>query len=501
MLLEKMLGISHHYTVFPASKEALYFMLQHFLIAYIVGICMRNHHFSVKEVLKEFFEKLGYILLTGICISLFSYALLILMYNLSNITSTGLKLVASAFNVNYLNNLIPFASEVGFYLLSMMIYNLIPILSACILSKDTKRSLKVVGIFLESQRLIAKKIIDYAIYFVSSRLIIYCLLTMLLELVLEKNNINPLFVYPWIYPCLTMLEILSEIYILNFFMHIGDKHYNEVYIDEIKAFNHKRRKIDKIFKDKFEMVGIKAFYLILIYTLSFSLIRGLILHLSKDNIILTEILEVSIDIIQFGLILRAVHKSIKYPNYNIRQVITMNIKSISYVLPIAILIGVVNAIVIKPTLIFLNTNILKFEPMLSSPVFMIISILIWFLIVSTLVIMTEVVILSIYGMEIERDDNLNPIKVLMQSGKGLGSNKTDFIKFILNNTIDILSYIAILQLFSKYTDIDQLTNIINYAVFILKAVFMARLSISVLIFTRFKLRKYISKDDISFFEI
>lgn len=497
MLLEKTLGISHHYTVFPPTKEVVYFIFQHFIIAYIVATCMRNHHFNVREVFKELISKWYHVIFTGVSISLLSYGLLFIVYNLSKFASVGLKLVADAFEIYYLDNLITFTVEIGFYLICLMIYNLLPILSACILSKDTKRSLNVIGIFSESQRLISKKIIDYVIYFVSSHLIIYSALTILLEFISEKSDIN----FFIIYPLLIILEILSEIYILNFFMHIGDKHFNEVYVDEIKTFTHNKRKIDKVFKEKFEMVGLKAFYLILIYTLFFSSIKGVLLHTCGDNTLFVQTAEIAIDIIQFGLILRAVHKSIKYKDYKLLQIIRMNIKSISYILPIAIFVAIINTSTFRPILLFINNKITEFKSMLSSPIFMILSILIWCLIVSLLVIILEVIIISIYGMEIDRHENLNPVVELFKSRRGLEGNKRDFIKFIINNTIDILIYIGLLQFISQNIEIEQLINIINYAVFIFKAVFLAKLSISILIFIPLRLKHYISEDNIEFLKI
>lgn len=497
MIFEKLLNIDHHYKVYPVSQEAIFFMFQHFIMAFIVTTSMRNHHLSAKEVFLEFKSRFREITLTGLVISILSYVLLLSIYHLSKILNLLLYLITSAFDMTYLNNMIEFTVITGSYLVSIVIYTLVPIISACILSKDADHELNVLGVFRECFLLIERKLIKYVFYFISSRLIIFSGLKFLLDYISTDSS----FVIELVLSApITMLEILAEIYILNFFMYIGDKHMTDISIETIKEYTHSKTELSSIFKKNYKKIGLKALYISLIYIVIFATLKYIIFLFLKVDVLFKDILSVILDVIEFGLILRATHKTIKNPNDSIKDILIMNKKSVLYILPVSIFVAVLSLLVFKPIFILSTNKVMNFDFMLASPIFMIIAVLLWLVIAISVIISLEVVIISIYGMEIDRHENLNPITELLRSSKGLSGYKTRFLKFMFITTIDIIIVIMFLEYVSLYMANGWLIPVIDSLQFIAKAEFISKLAICILVFAPRRLDRYVNKENQILFE-
>lgn len=492
MSFETIFHIGHDYSVYPISKEAIYFMFQHFIISYIISTSMRNHEYSAKEVFKEFVSKITQVLLTGLVVSILSFGLIFIINQLSKVLSILLSYFAASFEMEYADNIIEFIVITGSYLFSIIVYSLIPVLSACILSNDTEHKLNAFSIFIESEILVNRRLIEYVIYFISSKLIVFSLLSYIAKLYIENS---PIYLLIILYPISIMLEIYAEIYILNFFMHIGDKHVYNIPIDTIMKFNHAKYEIDILFKKKFGEVGLKSLSLTLIYTLVFMVIRSFLLDAFKYNDLMQDITRVMLDVIQFGLILRAINKSMKYPNYNTKEIVTMNIKSVLYIIPVSIFVGITSVLFFRPLLDFFNKQLILFEKILESPVFMVIGVLVWIFIMYTIVIITEMVIISIYGIEIYRHDELNPIKELIKSNEMLTGKKVNFFKFMVVHVFDIILWISILQFLSTIILPEDIATVVEYSIFILKAVFIAKSALGILIFMPESMDDYMSNSN------
>lgn len=497
MLFEKLLNIGHHYKVYPVSQETIFFMFQHFIMAFIVTTSMRNHHLSTKEVFLEFKSRFREIILTGLVISILSYVLMSSIYQLSKLLSLLLLLLTSAFDMSYLNNMIEFTVITGSYLVSIIVYSLVPVISACILSKDADHELNVLGVFRECFLLIEKKLIKYIFYFISSRLIIFSGLKFILEYISSDASFIS---YLLLSAPITMLEILAEIYILNFFMYIGDKHMSDISIETIKEYTHSKTELGYIFKKNYKKIGIKALYISLIYIVIFSLLKYLIFLSLKVDIQFKNFLNVVLDVIEFSLILRATHKTIKKPNDSIKDILIMNKKSVLYILPVSIFVALANLIIFKPILEFTTIKMMNFDFMLDSPIFMIIAVLIWLLIIVSVVITIEVIIVSIYGMEIDRHENLNPVTELLKSSKGLSGYKTRFLKFMFITTVDVIIVIMFLEYISLYMASDWMIPVVDTIQFIAKAEFTSKLAICILVFAPRRLGRYVNKENQALFE-
>lgn len=492
MSFQGIFHIGHSYSVYPVSKESIYFMLQHFLISYIISTSMRNHEYSAKEVFKEFLSKIVQVVFTGLVVSLLSFGLIFVINQLSQTLSILLSYFVASFGMEYVGNIIEFIAVTGFYLFSIIVYSLIPVLSACILSNDTEHKLNAFSIFIESEILVNKRLIEYVVYFISSKLIIYSVLSYIVEYYM--GNL-PIFLLIILYPISIMLEIYAEIYILNFFMHIGDKHVYNIPIDTIMKFNHTKHEIDILFKKKFGQVGLKSLSLTLIYTLAFMIIKSLLLDVFKYNELIQEIIKVMLDVIQFGLILRAINKSMKYPDYNTKEIVTMNIKSVLYIIPVSLFVGITSVLFFRPLLDYFNKQLILFEGILESPVFMIIGVAVWVFIMYTMIIISEMVIISIYGIEIYRHDELNPIKELIKSNEMLTGKKINFFKFMVAHVCDIILCISILQFLSTIILPGDIAKVVEYSIFILKAVFIAKSALGILIFIPESMDNYVSNSN------
>lgn len=496
IIFEKLLNINHYYKVYPVSKEAIFFMFQHFIMAFIITTSMRNHHLSAKEVFLEFKSRFREIILTGLVIPILSYVLLLSIYHLSKILNLLLYLITSAFDMPYLDNMIDFTVITGSYLISIVIYTLVPIISACILSKDADHELNVLGVFRECFLLIERKLIQYVFYFISSRLIIFSGLKFLLEYLSKDSSfvVDILLSAP-----ITMLEILAEIYILNFFMHIGDKHMTDVSIETITEYTHSKTELSSIFKKNYKKVGLKALYISLIYIVLFAILKYIIFLFLKVDVLFKDTLNVILDVIEFGLILRATHKIIKNPNDSIKDILIMNKKSVLYILPVSIFVSILSLLVFKPIFSLSTNKVMDFKFMLDSPIFMIIAVLIWSIMAISVVISLEVVIISIYGMEIDRHENLNPITELLRSSKGLSGYKTMFLKFMFITTIDIVIVIMFLEYMYLYMANGWLVHVINSIQFVAKAEFVSKLAICILVFAPRRLDRYVNKENQTLF--
>lgn len=496
IIFEKLLNINHYYKVYPVSKEAIFFMFQHFIMAFIITTSMRNHHLSAKEVFLEFKSRFREIILTGLVIPILSYVLLLSIYHLSKILNLLLYLITSAFDMPYLDNMIDFTVITGSYLISIVIYTLVPIISACILSKDADHELNVLGVFRECFLLIERKLIQYVFYFISSRLIIFSGLKFLLEYLSKDSSfvVDILLSAP-----ITMLEILAEIYILNFFMHIGDKHMTDVSIETITEYTHSKTELSSIFKKNYKKVGLKALYISLIYIVLFAILKYIIFLFLKVDVLFKDTLNVILDVIEFGLILRATHKIIKNPNDSIKDILIMNKKSVLYILPVSIFVSILSLLVFKPIFSLSTNKVMDFKFMLDSPIFMIIAVLIWSIMAISVVISLEVVIISIYGMEIDRHENLNPITELLRSSKGLSGYKTMFLKFMFITTIDIIIVIMFLEYMYLYMANGWLVHVINSIQFVAKAEFVSKLAICILVFAPRRLDRYVNKENQTLF--
>ena len=178
----------------------------------------------------------------------------------------------------------------------------------------------------------------------------------------------------------------------------------------------------------------------------------------------------------------------------------MNKKSVLYILPVSIFVAVLSLLVFKPIFILSTNKVMNFDFMLASPIFMIIAVLLWLVIAISVIISLEVVIISIYGMEIDRHENLNPITELLRSSKGLSGYKTRFLKFMFITTIDIIIVIMFLEYVSLYIANGWLVPVIDSLQFIAKAEFISKLAICILVFVPRRLDRYVNKENQILFE-